>query len=1014
MWAALRHRRGQVIALALVSALVATCAAFAPIFARSVDQGLLRTHVTQADAEQTATAISRPRTADARDVLPAEVAERVPADLAAVSGDPVEAMRQATRVVPEAGKQASPVVLRSRTDACDHLEVDGRCPQAAGEILVSGADAKAWGWKAGTTLEIPDDKYAGRYPNVDAEPPPIDLTVVGTYAVREDPGYWLGDRPDGKSGVTTPDLDNLPLVDDLITAEATFEGVLPKATATVLLPLDPQAATLDTLPAAAASARALEEEHPELDVDDSAATLVDGVTTGRSQTAIIVPFVTVQLALLSVLVLFLVAQSGVDQRRHDVALARLRGRSRAGARRLLLTELVVPVVLGLPVGFVCAVLLAVLVRRSMLPRGIPFEIPIAVLPWLLGSLVVSVLAVALAARPVLREPVNDLLRSVRPSSAGGSVVVEGVVVVLAVIGVVGLATGALSGPAALATPTLLAIAVGVLAARFVPRLAARRARSAMRRGRVAAAVAGHAVARRPAARRVLVVTTVATALAVFGANAVVVADRNRLARAELETGAPAVVSVDVATAPELLSAAGTLQESDIAAAPVAIIQPRDEDAEATLATDPQWLFRAANPDAVADLDPRPLALPDQEPIEVPGRTATARVSWDLASEGSEDPPELVLDLTTGAGDKRSARLTTLGPKARGSARVDADLFCTDDCRVAGIRVATSGFPGSSVDGTVEVSGLAVDGKPLPVTGPRTWDSDAAAAGRSSLTVTPKGDDLHLEVAALDGADVTAHVADVPRPLPAIAAGADAEVDDVRSVTDVAGGQTEIEVAQVVDALPAATDHGVLVSLPALARTSGELDTTRTQRQIWLGDASPATIERAHDLLGDADVPVRSVTTTAEADRVYDQSASAWGLQLALLGGVLAVILAALVLVVLAITGWRSSARDLAALRVSGVSSRAVGRALRTEHLTSVAIGVVLGALCALVGSWIALPELPLFTTPAAVPVADLAPAWLAVVAATLVVAIVLLVVARLIAGAIGRRVRLGAAQGEAT
>ena len=48
-----------------------------------------------------------------------------------------------------------------------------------------------------------------------------DLTVVGTYTVREDPGYWLGDRPDGKSGVTTPDLDNLPLVDDLITTEAT-------------------------------------------------------------------------------------------------------------------------------------------------------------------------------------------------------------------------------------------------------------------------------------------------------------------------------------------------------------------------------------------------------------------------------------------------------------------------------------------------------------------------------------------------------------------------------------------------------------------------------------------------------------------------------------------------------------------------------------------------------------------------------------------------------------------------
>ncbi|WKV16002.1 hypothetical protein LP422_24410 [Janibacter limosus] len=54
-------------------------------------------------------------------------------------------------------------------------------------------------------------------------------------------------------------------------------------------------------------------------IDDSAGELVDGIATGRGQTAVIVPFVMVQLALLSVLVLFLVARAAVDQRRHDVA-----------------------------------------------------------------------------------------------------------------------------------------------------------------------------------------------------------------------------------------------------------------------------------------------------------------------------------------------------------------------------------------------------------------------------------------------------------------------------------------------------------------------------------------------------------------------------------------------------------------------------------------------------------------------------------------------------------------------
>ena len=1009
MWAALRHRRGQVIALALVSALVATCAVFAPVFARSIDQALMRVHVTEADPSTTATTVSRGRTSEERRLMPEEVVDSVPDDLAAVSGEPITGMRQQTTVVPTEGKKPHEVVVRSRSGVCDHVEVSGRCPTAADEVIVSEPDAEAWDWREGTTLAVPQEKYT----RLDPDPPDVELTVVGTYEVPEDDtGYWLEARPDGKSGVPMPGMDNLPGIDDLITSEETFADTLPTATATVDLPLDPDAATLDSMPLAAASVDRLVEERPELEVSESASVLVDGISTGRAQTAVIVPFVMVQLALLSVLVLFLVAQAAVDQRRQDVALARLRGRSRTGARRLLLTELTVPVLLGLPVGFACALGLAVLVRRSMLPRGIPFEVPPAVLPWLVGSLLASVAAVYLAARPVLREPVNDLLRSVAPGRTAGSVVVDAVVVVLAVLGVLGLATGALSGPAALATPTLLAIAVGVLAARLVPRLAARRARSAMRRGRVAAAVAGHAIGRRPASRRVLVVTTVATAVAVFGANAVVVADRNRLARAELETGAPGVVSVDAANAPQLLAAADTLEEEGIEAAPVAVISPRAEDAAATIAADPDRLADVAHPETVAGLDLGALALPEQEPIPIPGRTATATVTWDLTSERGDEPPGLVIDMTTEDGEERSASLTTLGPRERGRATVEEDLFCSDGCRLAGLRIATSGAPGSTVRGTVTVSGLEVDGAPLPVAGEDTWESTRGEDG-TGIDVTTKGETLHLDVGAADGADVATYVTDVPRPAPGIVSSGDAEGEDVLQVIDVAGGQTEVAVDQQVSAIPAVTDRGVLLSLPALARLTGDVD-RRTDTQLWISDASPGAVDRLTDVLEEEDLSVGTVTTTEEADRAYDRSASGWGLQLALVGGGLAVLLAGLVLVVLAVTGWRASVRDLAALRISGVGRRAVAGAVRAEHLVSVSVGVLAGALCALVGSWIALPSIPLFTRPAAVPVADLTPAWGAVALTTAVVALVLLVVAWILASAVLRRVRLAAARGEPT
>ncbi len=1012
MWSALRHRRGQVLVLLLVSALVVTCAAFAPIFARSVDQAVLRTHVEQADPNEVATSVTYTRDAGSKDKeMPEDLEAKVPAALTAISKTPVGDVSTATQIPPVDGKQPSPLVVRAPDDVCDHVTVTkGSCPDAPGEILVSRADVKAWGWSKGDTFAIGQERPSP----FDPQPPDVQLKVVGVYQVtKAAPEYWLEDRPDGKSGVPQPGLDNVPGIDDFLTTQATFEKYFPGAVVSVQLPLDPSRATLDSLPRAAAASDRLAKDDPGISVSQSATELVDEVSVARSQTAIIVPFVALQLGLLAVVVLFLVAQAAVEQRRHDVALARLRGRSRAGARRMLLSELAVPVLLGVPVGLLAAMGLAVVVRRVVLPPGIPYEVPPVVLAWLLAALVVSLAAVAIAARPVLREPVSTLLREVPPARTGGPHIVEAVIVVLALVSVVGLASGTISGPAALAAPTLLAIAVGLVAARVLPPLATRHAARAMRRGRIAAVIAAHGIARHSSARRALVVTTVATAVAVFGANAVVVADANRQARADLETGAPAVVTVSATSTTELMQVAKRLQDKGVEASPVVTIQPSDSEADATIAVDPQTFAGVTNDDLAGDLDLKALRLPKQDPIMLKGKHLTGEISWDITrTRGIEGRPSLKVDITTASGDELTRDLHVLGPKDHGSARINADLLCPSTCRLDGLRVSSTGSTGSRMTADLTIKDLGIDGRALPVDGNGTWREPAGGAGGPGLTVTPKGETLELAARSRNGTDVTAAVADVPRPLPALVSGTEAQAD--LDIVTIAGGQATVHPEQSVAALPAVTDRGVLVSLPALSRLSRAIDPERGRAQLWLADASPASVDRTRDVVVDEGLGVRSVETTSGAKQAYDLSASAWGLQLALLAGVLAVLLGVLVLLVLAVTGWRAVVADVAALRISGVARADAARAARAEHLLTVAVGIVLGVVCAVIGAAVAMPSVPLFTEPAAVPVPDLSTAWWAVGLAALVTAVLLLAIALLLARWVMGRVRLAAARGEST
>ena len=77
-WAAVRHRRGQSVALVLVSALVTTCAVFAPLFVRTLEQGLLRARLVEREPADTTVLLRTARTVSEPDATPADLATAMP------------------------------------------------------------------------------------------------------------------------------------------------------------------------------------------------------------------------------------------------------------------------------------------------------------------------------------------------------------------------------------------------------------------------------------------------------------------------------------------------------------------------------------------------------------------------------------------------------------------------------------------------------------------------------------------------------------------------------------------------------------------------------------------------------------------------------------------------------------------------------------------------------------------------------------------------------------------------
>ncbi|KRE42010.1 FtsX-like permease family protein [Knoellia sp. Soil729] len=1041
MWKAIRYRGGQSLVLVLISALVATCAAFAPLFSRSIDQALLRATLGRLETADLKLSVLASRAADA--TLTAQAVEAgMPVGLQQWYEPGLSMTTAESQVVPTAGKKPSPVRLVARDEVCEHITLDeGSCPSSARDLLVSTADAKVWGWKPGSTLTVPDQ-----------EQKPIDYTIAGTYTAKDEPDYWLRTEVQGKSGNLIEFGDLVPGIDDFIVAPAGLAEGWQRAQLSVDYRLRSSTITLDSLAAAGAAVAAIRPP-AQASVGSPLPEIAEQVDNGQALVRQLVPLLIAQLVAVALAVLVLVAGAAVAQRRPEIAVARLRGRSRDASRRLVMAELGLTVLLGLPLGVLIAVGLSELVRRLILPPGVPFELGWQVPAAAAVAGVASLAVVYAAARPVLREPIASLLRRVPPATAGRSLRAGDIIlVVLAAVGIVGIATNQVTGPMAILTPTLLALAAGALLGAVVVVVATVIGQRCLASGSLRSGLAALALARRPTTRHVLLVVTAVSALVVFASNAVAVADRNREDRAEVTVGAFAALrtgSKDPTAVARVVDQLPPGQREH--AMPVGLVRQNDPDSTTTLAARPDQFRRIAYPPASQpSLDLGALDPPDQKPVTLRGERLTAKVDYALSAVGTgfgkrpdDVPPEqwtapsvkvkplrLGISVTTADGDVLTRDLASLPHLGRGSLTVDAPVLCPQQCRLQSLWLRLDTVPGlEAVGGTVDISALALDGKDLGIDGVGGWlpprgDAEDPSGGSFGAVIDPATgfpvetqglptDSIALAAAPSGGLRLTftntgrvasVNRADAPELTPAILSGripsgGTATRFDIQSL---AGRTTSATAEQRVAALPFVGDRGALVNLDLMLRVGGTLPALGAM-EVWVDDQFPGGLEGAEKALRDHGVEVLSTRTLAAEKRLLDESATGWGLLLFLFTAILSLLLAAVMLVVVAMTTGRIVSKDIAALRVAGVSGRDLRRATVREYLAPVLLAAAVGALCGVAGAVLAMPLIPLFDTPAPVPALDHSPAWLVMAGSWVLALLVLFAVAAVLALRAARR-----------
>jgi putative ABC transport system permease protein len=912
---AVRRRSGPALLVGLLAALLATAAGCAAWYGMTVSSRSAGNVVTSAPVEERVILVRQagegtddPRgalddfDATARGLLP------VP-DATPVLG----AVADASYIYPGATGASTGLPIAYRDGFCRHAKLTGACPAAANDAAISTDSATRLKLKPGDTFRVRPATSVT----------PITFRVAAVYQPVE-PGspYW-SDKLFRAQGSLDPLFTSLETFRDPTLTRPVYAWDVE-----VPLPLlrGDGAYDLNGLVNHAAPRFAAQQ----LQLSAPTGPLVDRVREERIAVATGVAVALGQVAVIAWFAIGLAGRFTGRERRADAGLLKLRGSTARGILRLALSQHLLPLVGGGLAGWVAGFLIA-----WPLARGLPVRVELWVALLLSLGLVIVVLGIALLVLLAVdalqqRAPVAALLRRV-PSARRDW---RSGVVDLALIALAGGAVyQARSGGAGLGVvaPALVALAVGLLLARLLRRIADRVGAVALRAGRVRLGLTAVRVSRQPGTDRVFALVVVSVALMALTVGTFAAGRTERVERADVELGAARVLTVSAPTRTQLLHA---VRQADPAGryAMAAVVDPGgsppvlavDSSRLAAVAT---WRPEYGPRDALLAKPPAllPLITGNRLTVSVTSQRRTITLLGAiLQHEG------------TGAGTRLEFR--GIRPGTQSVSAAVPGCAVAPGCRLVGWELFT---PEGSGPGALTIRSLTQQNPSGTIVGSAAlrdvtrWRGDFSTEA-VRISTGPAG----LTLSANPGGGTKVAVVDSPLPLPVVMAGrppAEWFFDDAAlgRFGDVA---TPVRVTAAARVLPVIGADGVLTDLDAARRVAGDADQGGTL-QVWLTADAPDSVV---DAIG---LPVLDDRTAAARVDELAADSSVVTASFGLFAAALAGLIAAGLLAVAAAVDREPQLEHLRSLRHQGLSRRT---ALVTAYAGagSVALAGLLGGLAA--------------------------------------------------------------------
>ena len=1055
--AGLWTRRGMNATSLLVSVIAIVAAVLGPMYGRESAEHLLDTRLDERAPYTTGLTLSVPSgdTRPAVDELLADVSQPLRDPEVARYWSPATSWAEDRSGTFTFGQLTFAAPTYWRENMCDLARVSGRCPRAAGEALMQATTARRLGLAAGDTFPV---TYADTVlVRTKSSPAGVErrrervvaYRIVGTYVV-DDPGSpaWF-------------DLSRFTGLDDLVVPPQRGTGAVPAAPALLVAPgsmtsqsfrvgidrpIDTTAvdlATLDRVEDVAtrvktAAINASDGNAPDVLPDLDVASVFDQVRSERTLLSRVMVAALVPLVLLTLLLLFALVSTAAQVRRPHVALAKLRGQSRAQVMRFALGEPFLVVLIAVPVGVGTALAAAHLIARRWLHPGIPVGLDTVAVVSLVTVVAAALTASAVAALAVIREPLSVALAAAvrRGTSSRFSLVMRSAVVAVALAAVGNLLTSGdqSSQLLALLTPTFVALAVAVGGAQLLRLIGRTWTRRTASSGGTAAYLAARRLSRRQDVANLMLPLLLAASVLTVATATTATSDDWRVARARAEVGAARTFVTDsspgrlldvtrrVDPGGRYLAAAATNTVGDDMSRSVFLDTSR---LRHVVAWDPAWSDRS-----LASLQ-RQLTPDHGKRITFAGKELLIDVGDVSLRSRTGVRSSLRVQYVDGRGEQTDLTVGELRNGPRQVLEVPLE-GCQRECVLEQIYVTGSNVSVSDVQGELTILSVEVDhrlanwhldpgswrpARPFPVSlvDPPVVIGAGAQRGlqlKLYLGQLPPGQGPQNAQVSGFGRITPATTPDT---VPALVTSRTRTQSAAQNGSGIAltypastvagvslnGQQVPMRVVDRVSTLPLVGTEGSLSDLETALVEFDPPAGAQVTTQLLVAEGTPASVIAA---VRDQGVGLTDQRTLAGTLHDLRDDAFSLGLRLFLLVGAATLLIAIFGVFASAVLQSRWRSYEVASLRVVGVSQRALVRGSVLEYVVLLGVAVLLGVLSAYLSLLLVLPSISLGSAAAHDPTPDYTTPWLLVGG----VAAVLFGFATLIAVLVSRRTtRLG-------